>query len=340
ANTAPEICSFIASPSTEGTAVEFTVYADDAEDDPLTYSFDFESDGIIDVSGSEHTASNTWYDDHTGTATVYVSDGDYTAEATAPVIVVNAEPNVMITGPQPENNVYPVNTPVTFTGEFTDAGTLDTHTAEWTFDDITIPGTVTESDGIGSVTDIYTFDTAGVYLITLTVTDDDGGVGTANTVGELTALVVIYDPTAGHVTGGGWFESPPGALAGDSTVTGRAGFGFFSKYDKGADVPKGSAEFRFHAGDIRFHSTSYDWLVVAGFKAMFKGEGKLNGEEGYGFLISAIDGDLPGGDGVDKFRIKIWDLETEEVIYDNNPEGGEEDDPITPVVHGQIKINR
>ncbi|MCK4445003.1 MAG: right-handed parallel beta-helix repeat-containing protein, partial [Thermoplasmata archaeon] len=36
ANTAPEICSFIATASTEGTAVQFSVLAEDAEDDPLT----------------------------------------------------------------------------------------------------------------------------------------------------------------------------------------------------------------------------------------------------------------------------------------------------------------
>ncbi|MCK4443265.1 MAG: hypothetical protein KAW09_01895, partial [Thermoplasmata archaeon] len=211
----------------------------------------------------------------------------------------------------------------------------------WTFDDITISGTVTESDGSGTVTDNYEFTTAGVYLVTLTITDDDDGVGTAHTVGDLTAIVVIYDPSAGFITGGGWFESPAGALASDTSASGRAGFGFVSKYQKGADVPKGNAEFRFQAGDLKFKSESYDWLVIAGHKGMFKGTGEINGEGNYGFLISAIDGELPGGQGVDKFRIKIWDKDTGEIIYDNNVEGGDDDaDPTTPVIRGEIKIHR
>ncbi|MEE9506210.1 MAG: LamG-like jellyroll fold domain-containing protein [Thermoplasmata archaeon] len=259
----------------------------------------------------------------------------------------NEPPEVTITGPE-AGSIYPIGTPVTFTGTFTDVNTGDTHTAEWKFESklavITSPGTVTESDGSGTVTGAYAFADPGVYMVTLTVTDDDDGVGTANTIGDLTAMVVIYDPSAGFVTGGGWFESPPGALLSDSMVTGKAGFGFFAKYKKGADVPTGNTEFRFHAGDIEFHSTSYDWLVIAGPKAMFKGTGELNGEAGYGFLISAIDGEQPGGGGVDRIRVKIWD-NTGEIIYDNNVGNGgvgagDDADPVTMVVHGEIKIHR
>ena len=44
---------------------------------------------------------------------------------------------------------------------------------------------------------------------------------------------------------------------------------------------------------------------------------------------------------MDKFRIKIWDKDTGEIIYDNNVEGGDDDaDPTTPVIRGEIKIHR
>ena len=52
---------------------------------------------------------------------------------------------------------------------------------------------------------------------------------------------------------------------------------------KGADVPSGNTEFQFKAGDLNFHSTSYEWLVVAGNKAQFRGAGMINGVEGYTF---------------------------------------------------------
>ena len=219
----------------------------------------------------------------------------------------------------------PVGTTVSFTGGFWDAGILDTHTATWTFDTITTPGVVAESGGSGTVTGTYTFTSPGVYPVTLTVTDDDGGVGTSTYVNGLTALVVVYDPDGGFVTGGGWINSPAGAYLYDPSATGKATFGFVAKYQKGNSQPGGNTEFRFQAGDLYFQSTSYQWLVVAGPKAMFKGYGTFTIGHGpsqwqreVGFLVTAIDGDLPGGGGVDRFRIKIWDRYNEwEVIYDN-----------------------
>ena len=123
---------------------------------------------------------------------------------------------------------------------------------------------MTQGAGGGTVSDSYTFTAPGVYSVKLTVTDDDGGAGTATTVAGLEALVVVYDPSAGFVTGGGWIDSPAGAYAADPTLTGRANFGFVSKYRHGANVPDGQTEFQFKAGDLNFHSTAYEWLVVAG----------------------------------------------------------------------------
>ena len=96
-------------------------------------------------------------------------------------------------------------------------------------------------------------------------------------------------------------------------VTGKANFGFVSKYKKGASVPTGQTEFVFQTGDLNFHSSSYDWLVVTGSDyARFKGWGSINGDDGYRFMLWA-------GDGPDTFRIKIWweDGEIENVVYDN-----------------------
>jgi hypothetical protein len=100
--------------------------------------------------------------------------------------------------------------------------------------------------------------------------------------------------------------------------TGKATFGFVSKYKKGASVPTGNTEFQFKAGDLNFHGSVYDWLVVTGSNyAKFKGTGSINGEGTYKFHIWAGDG--TGDNGEDTFRIKIWYEEggSEVMVYDN-----------------------
>ena len=118
-------------------------------------------------------------------------------------------------------------------------------------------------------------------------------------------------------------------------MTGKANFGFVSKYKKGATAPEGNTEFQFHAASMNFKSTSYQWLVVAGSKATFKGSGTINGGGNYGFLLSAIDGSL------DKFRIKIWAIGGA-VVYDNQVVGAvdEDADPTTTLGGGSIVIHR
>ncbi len=34
-------------------------------------------------------------------------------------------------------------------------------------------------------------------------------------------------------------------------------------------------------------------------------------------MLTAVDGDINGGGGVDQFRIKIWNKATDEVIYED-----------------------
>jgi len=67
-------------------------------------------------------------------------------------------------------------------------------------------------------------------------------------------------------------------------------FGFVAKYKKGANVPSDNTEFQFEAGKFHFHSTNYQWLVVAGAKAQFKGEVTVEkSNHNYGFMLTAID---------------------------------------------------
>ena len=73
--------------------------------------------------------------------------------------------------------------------------------------------------GTGSVDGEHSCDFAGIYTVTLSVTDD-GGSGISGF-----KFVVVYDPDGGFLTGGGWIDSPAGAYVPDPDRAGRAKFG-------------------------------------------------------------------------------------------------------------------
>jgi hypothetical protein len=250
----------------------------------FTYSYDCTNDGTFEATDVPDTTFDCSYPDN-GVFTVLgrIKDKDGgSSDYTSSVTVHNVAPTVgPITAPV---DPAQVNEEVNASADFTDPGVLDTHTAEWEWGDgSTSAGTVTETDGSGSVSGTHSYDTPGVYTIKLTVTDKDGGIGES-----IYQFVVVYDPSGGFVTGGGWIDSPAGAYTPDPTLTGKANFGFVAKYKKGANKPDGNTQFQFKAGDLNFHSSEYEWLVVAGARAKFKGSGTINGSGDYGFMLTAI----------------------------------------------------
>ncbi|MCG6958076.1 MAG: hypothetical protein LJF04_18975, partial [Gemmatimonadetes bacterium] len=159
----------------------------------------------------------------------------------------------------------------------------------------------------------------GIYSFQACVEADGASLGVCQDV-----QIVVYDPSAGFVTGGGWIDSPAGAYVLDPDLSGKATFGFVAKYKKGQSTPEGNTEFQFHAAGLNFHLSSYDWLTIAGKAfAMFKGVGTVNGEmcgvdDPYKFMLWAGDdfGGTPPGPFYYTFRIKIWCGEDDD-IYDN-----------------------
>jgi len=272
------------------------------------------------------TATDTY------TVTVTVSDDDgASASANASVTVGNVDPVInTITGPA---GPQAKGTPTTVNATYSDVGTLDTHTCTFAWDDSTPATTVSGSGGACSAT--HTYATAGVYTVTLTVTDDDTG----SAMQVMSTFVVIYDPGAGFVTGGGWITVAQGSCKLTSVcegATGKANFGFVSKYKKGATVPEGQTEFQFHAGNLNFHSEAYQWLVVTGQKAQYRGTGEINGVTGYSFLLTAYD------QSPDKFRIKIWRTATNEVVFDSRMGYSDDIDAASPqgISGGSIVIHK
>lgn len=314
----------------EGTAIAFDGSgSSNPAGAALQFAWDF-GDG---TTATGATPSHTYADNGSYTVTLTVSDGSSSSTATASATIANVAPRVgAITAP-----IAPVqlNTTVTASASFTDAGILDTHTGviDWG-DGTTSPATISETGGSGTATGTHAFPAAGVYTVALTVTDKDGGSGQS-----MFDYVVVFDPAAGFVTGGGWITSPAGAYATDPSATGKATFGFVSRYQKGATVPSGNTQFQFQAVGFTFRSTSYDWLVISGAKAQYKGSGTVNGGGDYGFLLTAVDGDVTGGGGTDRFRIKIWDKATGGVVYDNQVGATDDATPTTALGGGSIVIH-
>jgi hypothetical protein len=250
--------------------------------------------------------------------TVTVTDDDSGMKGSEIFILVNNAAPVIssITGPL---EPLALGSSANITVNFTDVGSQDTHTYKITWDDGQVETLPVNGSGSGSATAFHTFAATGVYSVLIQIIDDDGGV-----VDSKFDYVVIYDQNGGFVTGGGWIASSAGAFTDIPALTGKASFGFVSKYQKGATVPTGNTEFQFIAGNFNFKSSAYEFLVVSGHKAQYKGTGTINGTGNYSFIVTVTDGQQPGGGGVDKFRIKIVDKNSNKVVYDNVR--GESDD--------------
>ena len=320
----------------EGSAIALTGSGTDAGANDAIASYHWTVDATGIDGGGVCTLSNanvasptvTCTDDGSFKVTLTVTDDDGGAStaAEATLIVANVAPTITsLTLPL---SPVPVNTPVSLSATFTDPGSNDTHSASINWEAGTNGGTVTEASG--SVSGSYTYLAAGIYTVVLTVSDDDAGSDT-----ETFMYVVVYDPSAGFVTGGGWINSLSGMYLPDPSLFGKANFGFVSKYQKGANVPTGNTEFQFHAASLNFSSTSYEWLVVNGTsKAIYKGSGTVNGAGNYGFLLSIVD----NGNSGDKFRMKIWDRNTDVTIYDNQVGAGDNAEATTQIAGGNIVV--
>ena len=325
------------------TVVEGSVVALDAsgssdpDGDLLSYTWSFVSTPVgVELPAFGGTPAQPTFappDEGVYVLRLTVSDG-----RTAPVsddvtvTVVNDPPVVTITSPA-AGALFPAGA-VPLQASFTDAGAHDEHTCTvtWDVDQGTspVPGTVSE---IGHTCNAEQVLAAGVYTVRVAVDD-----GTAT--GDATVQIVVYDPTAGFITGAGTILSPPGALRADGTASGIASFGFVSKYKKGTTVPSGETEFQFKVASLNFHSSSYEWLVVSGARAQYKGSGTINGAGEYGFMLTASDGNLLGGNPPDKFRIKIWDKRSGASIYDNQLGASENENPTTAIQGGNIVVHK
>ena len=269
------------------------------------------------------------------TIKITITDGCNAPFDTSVIVVVAHN----ITSPQ-TGSPYKIGSSVPFGGVFWDKQG-NKHTAKWLVDGGAVAnGSVTEPSGNqnGKVSGTYRFNSAGVYKLQMNVTDQTGVTSYANTNNDLDAIVVIYDPNGGNTYGGGYFESPAGALRSNPSAIGKASFGFAMNYFKNSTNPKGETQFEFKVGDFEFNALNFDYLVINNAMSQFKGTGKIiGGQSGIGFTMTVVDGQLDGS-GIDKIRMKIYNKNTGAIFYDNQPGASDADLPVQTVGPNSIIV--
>ena len=247
--------------------------------------------------------------------------------------------SVPVLGPIAANDPVAVGNPVSLGASFKDDDAGETYAAEWSWGDGTADsvGNVSQAGDSWTAESSHVYLEAGIYTVSLKITDSSG------LTAEASRDVVVFDPLAGFVTGGGWIMSPPGAFEQDQALAGRAAFKFVFKYLKRANRPTGQVEFQFPAANLDFYGADCEWLVVSGSRAMCQGTGTINGTGSYRFLLTAVDGNQEGNTPADRFRIQIWyydsDLDEDVVVYDNqlDSSGSQEG---TPLSGGNVVIHK
>ena len=217
-----------------------------------------------------------------------------------------------------------VGTPVTVTADAADASGTALR-ARWTWGDGTpasdpsAAGTVQD----GTVTGTHTYARPGLYTVTLAVANALGGTGTA-----AARDLVVVDPAAGFLTGGGWIASPAGALPADPAAAGKVHVTATARYAAGQATPQAQVEVRFHEAALTFRTTAAQWLVIDGPRAHLQGTGTLGDAPGYAVRLTLQDD--PAGD---RLRVRIWHAATGALVYDTQP-GADPAAPLAAVLGG------
>jgi hypothetical protein len=97
-----------------------------------------------------------------------------------------------------------------------------------------------------------------------------------------------------------------------------------------------SVKMNFKSANLDFASTSLSSLATSKGRVYLKGTGTLNGNSGYTFLATGIDGSVVGGNDLIRFRIKDA---LNNVVYDSQPGAGDTTDPTTQVATGNIRVH-
>ena len=119
---------------------------------------------------------------------------------------------------------------------------------------------------------------------------------------------------SGHITGGGWMNAVGRGARVARPEASKVDFELAARYLPGATTPAGRVRVRLDRTGFSFASTALYWLTVSGGQAVFEGVGTVSGVAGYGFRVTAVDGQVAGK--LDRLRIQIWSAATGAIVFD------------------------
>ncbi len=122
-------------------------------------------------------------EDNSYAINLQLSDSDGASSTSTAVIKVNNVPPRVDAGP--DKKLY-AGHPAAFTATVTDPGGLDVHTHTWDFGDGSPPITTKQA--------IHTFAQPGEYIVTISVEDDDGGLGQDSLKVTVSEVYQVYLP--------------------------------------------------------------------------------------------------------------------------------------------------
>ena len=222
-NNPPVLAAIPAQTANEGSLMTFTASATDPDaNDKLTYTLTGAPAG---AAIDPNTGVFTWTSNivQVTNVTVVVTDSgipQLSASQSVSLTVANVAPTVTITGAPVTS---PEGTAINLTGTVTDPGSaVETYTYTWNVSKNGAAGFATGTTPTTSLTNPFSFtpNDPGSYVANLTVTDENGGTGTASAsiaVSNVAPIVTITPP------GGPYNEGSP------ITVTGAASDPSFSE---------------------------------------------------------------------------------------------------------------
>lgn len=220
-----------------------------------------------------------------------------------------------------------INGAATYSAGYTDNNVVS---ATWNWGDgSTTEGTIANNMVIG----VHSYSATGLYTVTLTVVDACGESDTS-----VYTYVPVFDPNEGHITGGGFITSQPGDLVSNVSAQGKSNYGFQGKYLNNGRL-QGTMNFHLNSAGFKFKSEEAQWMVIMDDNAVMKGTGRINDVAGFSYVATMVDIHVNDRAPNDRFRIKIYETASGNVIYDNEAgvaldvETQEQIDKGTVVIH-------
>ena len=331
-NVNPDILTLNAtSVNEDGTVTLSGTYSDVGTQDThsLTINWGEGAPETLPVSGGTFSFTHQYLDDNPTntpwdvyTISVTLTDDDTgTDVGSATTTITNVAPVFTgLSNTSPDCGDAAEGQSISISGSFTDVGTQDTHTAliNWGDGNVTM-ATIGQSAGSGTISGSHAYATGGIFTITVTLTDDDGGTVTSTTTAVITGVGVVgntlyvigtdnddhvtinkagsvYKVHADFLTTGNFRDVPVAGITrivvqvcdGDDHVTISGGISLPALIDGGE-------------GDDHLNGGNGPNIILGG-----GGDDHINGGSGRDILIGGVGADRLVGNGDEDILIAGW----------------------------------